>query len=96
VERRGIILFFNQRWVNPQNETVKERVCCPDIEQRSFGFHVFYVLREFPYTVVIVVYIPPRAAPTTACVPLLGYRPSTLKHSLQSQGISTTSLYPPA
>ena len=28
---------------------------------------MFYAPREFPYTVVIVVYIPPRAAPTTAC-----------------------------
>jgi len=47
--------------------TVKERICCPDIELLSVGFRAFYAPREFPYTVVIVVYIPPRAAPTTAC-----------------------------
>jgi len=46
---------------------VKERVCCLDIEMLSVGFRAFYAPREFPYTVVIVVYIPPRAAPTTAC-----------------------------
>ena len=63
----GIIQFFNQRWVNPRNVTVKEGICCPDIELLSVGFHAFYAPREFPYTVVIVVYIPPRAAPTTAC-----------------------------
>jgi len=33
---------------------------------------------------------------TSSMMPLLGYRPSILRHSLQSQGISTTSLYPPA
>ena len=63
---RGIILCFNQRWVNPRNVTVKERICCPDIELLSVGFRAFYAPREFPYTVVIVVYIPLRAAPTTA------------------------------
>ena len=31
------------------------------------GFCAFYAPREFPYIVVIVVYIAPRAAPTTAC-----------------------------
>ena len=61
----GIILFFNQRWVNPRNVTVKERICCPDTELLSVCFHAFYAPREFPYTVVIVVYIPPRTAPTT-------------------------------
>ena len=68
-KRKGgvIILFFNQRWVNPRNVTVKEGICCADIELLSVGFHAFYAPREFPYTVVIVVYIPPRAAPTTAC-----------------------------
>ena len=57
--------FFNQIWVNPHNVTVKERVCCPHIGLLSVGFRAFYEPREFPYTVVIVVYIPPRAAPTT-------------------------------
>ena len=46
--------------------TVKERVCCPDIELLSVGFRAFYVPREMPYTVLII-YIPPRVAPTTAC-----------------------------
>ena len=108
----GIILFFNQRRVNPRNVTVKESIWCPDIELLSVGFRSFYAPREFPYTVVIIVYIPPRAAPTTqSCIysiallqrrmtssmtPLLGYRPSILRRSLQSQGILTTSLCPPA
>ena len=47
--------------------TIKERVCCPDIELLSVGFRAFYAPRKFPYTVVIDVHIPPRAAPTTAC-----------------------------
>ena len=68
-KRKGgdVILFFNQRWVNPRNVTVKERICCPDIELLSVCFRAFYAPREFPYTVVIIVYVPPRAAPTTAC-----------------------------
>jgi len=33
---------------------------------------------------------------TSSTTLLLGYRPSIMRHSLQSQGISTTSLYPPA
>jgi len=45
--------FLNQRWVNPQNVTIKERVCCPDIELLSVGFRAFYVPREFPYTVFV-------------------------------------------
>ena len=45
----------------------KERVCCGDIELLSVGFRAFYAPREFPYTVIIIVYIPQRAAPTTAC-----------------------------
>jgi len=64
---RVLILFFNQRWVSPRNVTVKERVCCPDIELLSGGSRAFYAPREFPYTVVTVVYIPPKVAPTTAC-----------------------------
>jgi len=41
----GIILFFNQRWVNPRNVTIKERICCPDIELLSVGFRAFYAPR---------------------------------------------------
>ena len=63
----GIILIFNQRWVNPRSVTVKERICCPDIELLSVGFRAFYAPRELPYTVVVVFYIPLKAAPTTAC-----------------------------
>lgn len=37
----GIILFFNQKWANPRNVTVKERVCCPDIELLSVGFRAY-------------------------------------------------------
>ena len=47
--------------------TVKERICCPDIELLSVGFRAFYAPREFPYTVIIIVNIPPRAALTTTC-----------------------------
>ena len=79
--KAGVLSCFNQRWVNPHNVTVKERICCPDIE-------LLYAPREFPYT--------SHHRVTSSMTPLLEYRPSILRHSLQSQGISTTSLYPPA
>jgi len=41
----GTILSFNQRWVNPHNVTIKERICCPDIELLSVGFRAFYAPR---------------------------------------------------
>ena len=49
--RKGgdIIRFFKKRWVNPRNVTVKERVCCPDIELLAVGFRASYAPREFPY-----------------------------------------------
>ena len=56
----GIILFFNQRWVNLRNVSVKDiRLYCPDIELLPVGFRVFYAPRELPYSVVFVVYVPP-------------------------------------
>ena len=91
-KRKGgfIVLFFNQRWVNPRNVTIVEMVCCPDIKLLSVGFRAFYAPREFPCTVIIVVYVHLQRCVTSS---MLGYRPNILRHSLQSQGIS---LYPPA
>ena len=87
----GIILFFNQRRVNPCNVTVKERVCCPDIELLSVGFRTF---RVSIYSRHRCLHSTEGSTDNGVMSSMLGYRPSILRHSLQSQGISTT--YPPA
>ena len=64
---RQVVLFVNHKWFNPEDMTVKERICCHDIEMLAFRLRPYYVLREFSHVVVIIVYIPPRADAEPAC-----------------------------
>lgn len=52
-------LFVSQRWFNPAHITVKERICCPDIELLAAGMHPYYVPREFSHIIIILVTLQP-------------------------------------
>ena len=49
----------NSGWCN--NVTIKESLCCEDIELLSVALHPFYLPREFNWVFVTVVYIHPEA-----------------------------------
>lgn len=57
----GLALFVNNRWCHPGHISVKERLCCKDIELLAVGLRPFYVPREFNSVIAIIVYIPLRA-----------------------------------
>ncbi|KAI4888527.1 hypothetical protein NFI96_008530 [Prochilodus magdalenae] len=61
----GLAVLVNNRWCSPGHITVKERICCPDIELLAVGLRPYYL--EFSHVVVVAVYIPPSANPTSAC-----------------------------
>ncbi|KAI4894907.1 hypothetical protein NFI96_007435 [Prochilodus magdalenae] len=63
----GLAVLVNNRWCSPGHITVKERICCPDIELLAVGLRPYYLPREFSHVVVVAVYIPPSANPTSAC-----------------------------
>ncbi len=63
----GLIMYVNNRWCNPGHITVKDKICCRDVELLAVGLRAYYIPREFNYIVAIVVYIPPRAAAAEAC-----------------------------
>ena len=47
--------------------TVKETICCPDIELFAVSLRPYYMPREFSHAIVVCVYIPPRASAEVAC-----------------------------
>ena len=57
----GLILYVNNRWCNPEHITVKERICCQDVELLVVGLRPYYVPREFSHMAAIVIYIQPQA-----------------------------------
>ena len=63
----GLVLFVNDRWCNPGHITVKDKICCQDIELLVVGLRPYYVPREYTHIVAIVVYIHPRAEAAVAC-----------------------------
>ncbi|XP_025758196.1 uncharacterized protein LOC112843545 [Oreochromis niloticus] len=63
----GLAVFVNNRWCNPAHITIKERICCPDIELCAVGLRPYYLPREFSHVILVAVYVPPSANPTAAC-----------------------------
>lgn len=63
----GLAIYINNRWCNPGHVTVKETVCCKDVELLVVSLRPFYVLRDFSYVIIICTYVPPRTLPDTAC-----------------------------
>ncbi|KAL6473956.1 hypothetical protein MHYP_G00175170 [Metynnis hypsauchen] len=63
----GLAVLVNNRWCNPGHITIKERACCPDIELLAVGLRPYYLPREYSYAIIVTVYVPPSANPTSAC-----------------------------
>ncbi|KAI4901610.1 hypothetical protein NFI96_007589 [Prochilodus magdalenae] len=47
----GLVLFVNIRWCNPGHVTVKERICCRDIELLAVSLRPYYMPRELSHTI---------------------------------------------
>ncbi|KAM3624257.1 uncharacterized protein V6R79_021176 [Siganus canaliculatus] len=60
----GVCFYVNPRWCSIIH--VREELCTPDIELLAVSCRPFYLPREFPQLFFILVYIHPRAKPTTA------------------------------
>ncbi|KAI4905891.1 hypothetical protein NFI96_014096 [Prochilodus magdalenae] len=63
----GLAVLVNNCWCSPGHITIKERICCLDIELLTVGLRPYYLPREFSHVVVVAVYIPASANPTSAC-----------------------------
>ncbi len=63
----GLAVFVNNRWCNPAHITVKECICNSDVELCAVGLRPYYLPREFSHVVMVIVYTPPSANPSTAC-----------------------------
>ncbi|KAI4894740.1 hypothetical protein NFI96_006104 [Prochilodus magdalenae] len=51
----GLAVLVNNRWCSPGHITIKERICCPDIELLAVGLRPYYLPREFSHVVVVAV-----------------------------------------
>ncbi len=63
----GLAVLVNNKWCNPAHITIKERVCSRDSELLAVGLRPYYLPREFSHVVMVTVYVPPSANPTSAC-----------------------------
>ena len=55
----GLILYVDNRWRHTGHITVKENICCQDVELLAVRLRSHYAPREFSHIVDIIVYIPP-------------------------------------
>ena len=58
----GLAVYVN-RWCNPGQVTVKDRICSPDIELLAVGLHPYYLPHEFSHAIAVAL----SANPTSAC-----------------------------
>ena len=63
----GLAVPVNSRWCNPGHITNKEQLCSPDVELLVVGLHPYHLRREIPHVIIVVLYIPPSANPTSVC-----------------------------
>ncbi|XP_029924039.1 uncharacterized protein LOC115371064 [Myripristis murdjan] len=63
----GLAVFVNDRWCNSGHITIKEQLCCRDIELLAVGMRPYYLPREFSHVIAIAAYIPPSANADAAC-----------------------------
>ena len=62
----GVAVFVNSSWCNPGHITIKEQLCSPDAELLAVGLRPYHLPREIPHVIIVVLYIPPSANPTSA------------------------------
>lgn len=58
---------MNTGWCYPAHITIKEQRCSLDTELCAVGLGPCYFPREFSNVIVVAVYVPPLANPSTAC-----------------------------
>lgn len=63
----GLILYVNNRWCNPSHLTIKDTLCCRDVELLAVSLRPHYLPREFTHVITVCVYIPSRADAAVAC-----------------------------
>ena len=63
----GLPVYVINRWCNPGHITVKDRICSLNIELLAVDLHTYYLPCEFSHAVVVALYIPLSANPTSAC-----------------------------
>ena len=63
----GLADLVNSRWCNPGHITIEEQLCSPGVVPLAFGLRPYHLPREIPHVIIIVLYIPPSANPTSAC-----------------------------
>ncbi|KAI4875879.1 hypothetical protein NFI96_009456 [Prochilodus magdalenae] len=63
----GLALFLNDRWCNSGHITIKEQICCKDIELLAVSMRPCYLPREFSHAIMIAAYVPPSANADAAC-----------------------------
>ncbi|RUS85631.1 hypothetical protein EGW08_006643 [Elysia chlorotica] len=57
----GVCLYINERWAHPNNITIKNKQCTPDLELLTAHIRPFFLPREFTSVIINIVYIPPTA-----------------------------------
>ena len=62
----GLAVYLNNRWCNPGHMTVKDCICSLATQLLGVGLRPYYLPHEFSHAIVVAVYIPPSANPTSA------------------------------
>ncbi|KAI4903430.1 hypothetical protein NFI96_002603 [Prochilodus magdalenae] len=63
----GLAVFVNGRWCNSGHITIKEQICCKDIELLAVSMRPCYLPREFSHAIAIAAYVPRSANADAAC-----------------------------
>ena len=71
----GLAVLVNSRWCNAGHIIIKEQLCSLDVELLAVGLRPYHLPREIPHVIIVVLYIPPSAAPYTPPSP--NYRLNT-------------------
>ena len=64
---RGLAILVNSRWCKPGHITIKEQLCSLDVELLAVGLRPYHLPGEIPHVIIVVLYIPLSANPTSAC-----------------------------
>ena len=51
-----LAVLVNKRLCNPGHVNIKEWIC-PDVELLAVGLRPYYLLREFPHTITVAIYM---------------------------------------
>lgn len=66
-QQAEVCLFINDRCCKAKSVIIPERMCTPDIERLSVLLRPPNLPREFPQTLMTLVYIHPRVNESSAC-----------------------------